>query len=164
MKPANRAPYTEDEARAGMELAIAIGRRKAIQQLGISHSTFQNWTQKYPQIWSDLKAGDPEAQRKGFAKSLEDLAQEGMALEHEAIEVAQAKLKGADLKELAAIIKATAASRQAATVGARTVMGEADVVEHNVNFPQLEQAMQAILEQAAPPALPVVNEAEYESR
>lgn len=155
-----RPNYSDDEKKAALELAIAIGRREAVRQLNISPSAFQRWTQQFPQFWSDLKAGDPEQQRKGFAKSLEDLAAEGMSVEHEALWRAHDQLKTSDPKETAAILKAAAASRQTAIIGAKQVLGEPDVVEHNINFPAIEAAMERLLEGHEPPALQVANEAE----
>jgi hypothetical protein len=158
----NLKRYTEDEAKAGMELAIAVGRRQAVKALGISNSTFQKWTVKYAQYWSDLKAGDPEAERKGFSKGLEELAQDYMVAEQDLIDQIQdGKFKPENAKEAAALIKAMGSSRQTATVGARSVAGEHEVVEHNINFPQIEAAMERILSAQAPQtALPVPNEAE----
>lgn len=154
--------YTREEALAAMELAVAIGRRAAVRQLGISNGTFQRWTVKYPQEWSDLRAGDPDAQKKGFSKSLEELAQEYIAAEHDILdEISDGQFKPKDAKEAAALLKAMGSSRQTATVGARGAMNEPELHEHNINFPQIEQAMERLLASAAPaPALQVPNEAE----
>lgn len=145
-----------------MELAVAIGRRAAVRQLGISNHTFQKWTVKYPQEWSDLRAGDPDAQKNGFSKSLEELAHEYLAAEHDLLDkIADGENAPKDAKEAAALIKAMGSSRQAATVGSRTVVGAADLVEHTINFPALEQAMERLLDSApSAPALEVRNEAD----
>lgn len=161
-KPQKR--YTDDEKRAALELGAAVGRRAAIRQLGISPHSFQNWTEEFPELWSDLRAGDREAQKHGFAQRLEDLAEQYSVLEFEALQRAERLIKTADPKELAALIKAMGASRGVAAMGARSLRGEdAEHVEVDINFPQLEKAAEAILARAGtPPALPVANLAELD--
>jgi transposase-like protein len=46
--------YAEEEKKAALELGAAVGRNAAVRQLGISKSTFQQWTELYPELWSDL--------------------------------------------------------------------------------------------------------------
>jgi hypothetical protein len=155
--------YTEAEKLAALELGAALGRNAAVRQLGISKHTFQRWTEEFPKQWSDLRAADPEAQKRGYARSLEDLAQSYAALEFQAMERIEALLPRADAKETAALVKAMGSSRGVATVGARAVLNEdREIVEHNINFPALEQAMERLMEHAPAPQLPlhVDNEAE----
>lgn len=149
--------YTDEEKKAALELGAALGRNAAVRELGISKSTFQQWTEAFPQLWSDLRAGDREAQKRGYARTLEDLAQQYAAMEFSALERAEGLIKGASVKDTAALIKAMGASRGVATVGARAVLGEdREIVEHNINFPALEQAMERLLERApAPQELPI---------
>lgn len=155
-KPART--YSEEEAKAALELGAALGRRAAIRQLGISSATFQKWTEQYPELWSDLRANDPKAQRHGFARRLEDLAESYTAVEFEALERAEKLIKGADAKEAAALIKALGSARMAATTGSRQVAGDPVEHDHNINFPQLEAAIERLLEKAgAPPELPPVQ-------
>jgi hypothetical protein len=158
--------YTEEEKLAALELAAAVGRRAAVRQLGISASTFQRWTETYPQQWSDLRAGDLEAQKQGYAQRLEDLAEQYATLEFQALERVESVLPQSGPKEIAGIIKALGASRGVAAVGARAARGEdRDIVEHNINFPALEAAMERLLERGdQAPQLPthVENEAEHE--
>jgi hypothetical protein len=155
--------YAEEEKKAALELGAAVGRNAAVRQLGISKSTFQQWTELYPELWSDLRRGDREAQKLGIAGRLEDLAEQYTSLEFEALERAEKLIKTADAKELAALIKAMGGSRGVASVGARALRGEdAERVEHNINFPQIEQALERVLAQAPQPALVVENEAERE--
>jgi hypothetical protein len=156
--------YDEAEHKAALELGAAVGRNAAVRQLGISKATFQSWTEKYPEYWSSLRAGDREAQKLGFAGRLEDLAEQYTSLEFDALERAEKLIKTADPKELAALIKAMGSSRGVATVGARGLRGEdAQHIEVTHDFPLLEQAAAAILERANPqPALVVENEAEAE--
>ena len=154
--------YDEAQKKAALELGAAVGRNAAVRQLGIAKSTFQRWTEQYPEFWSDLRAGDREAQKHGFAQRLEDLADQYTAMEFAALERAEKLIRTADAKELAALVKAMGGSRGVATVGARGFRGEDhEVVDHNINFPQLERAVEAVLDRAGPPpALPVRNEAE----
>ena len=162
-KPQKR--YTVEEKHAALELAAAVGRRAAIRQLGISPHSLQNWIEDYPELWSDLRAGDREAQKHGFAQRLEDLAEQYSVLEFEALQRAERLIKTADPKELAALIKAMGASRGVAAVGARSLRGEdAEHVEIDINFPQIEKAAEAILATVGPPpALPVANVAEADA-
>lgn len=162
----NHAPkpvYDETEKKAALELAAAMGRRAAIRELGISSSTFQRWTEEYPEFWSDLRAGDPDVQKRRFAQRLEDLADRYLSAEHAVLErVEEHLIKSADAKEAAALMKAMGSSRMAATTGSRQIVPEAEVVEHNINFPQLEQAMERLLSASAPqPALTVHSEVEF---
>lgn len=153
--------YSDEEVHAALELGAAVGRNAAVRQLGISKSTFQAWTERHPQLWSDLQSGDRQAQKRRIAGNLEDLADQYTSMEFEALERAEKLIKTADAKELAGLIKAMGASRGLATVGARATRGEdAQVIEHNINFGALEAAANAILERAKPPALVVENEAE----
>lgn len=153
--------YTEEEKLAALELGAALGRNAAVRQLNISKATFQRWTEEYPREWSDLRAGDREAQKLGIAQRLEDLAENYTAMEQAALERVETLLPRANAKEIAGLIKAMGASRGVASVGARAARGEDNPDrEININFPAIEAAMERLLEQAAPaPALPVANEA-----
>lgn len=154
--------YSVEDRHAALELAATVGIAPAARQLGVPRRTIYRWVDMYPQLWSDLRAGDPEAHKRGFAVKLEDLAARYAEAEHMALDRAEQILQGANAKEIAAIMKAMGSSRQAATLGARTVMGDdhADV-DVNINFPQIEQAMERLLGAAGPPpALLVANEAE----
>lgn len=154
--------YEESEKRAALELGAAVGRNAATRKLQISKSTFQKWTEEFPELWSDLRRGDREAQKLGIAGRLEDLAEQYSALEFEALERAEKLIKTADPKELAGLIKAMGSSRGVAAVGARALRGEdTQHVQHDINFPMLEAAAAAILERASvpQPALVVTNEA-----
>lgn len=157
--PENAIP--EADRLAALELAAAVGPKAASRHLGIARASIYRWIDLYPQQWSDMRAGDPEANRRGIARRLEDLASRYGEAEHELLDRVQDKLiKTADAKEAAALIKAMGSSRQTATVGARATLGEPEVVEHNINFPQIERAMEQLLNQSQQPALPVPNEAE----
>jgi hypothetical protein len=151
-----------EEEKAALELAIAVGRRAAIRQLGISSATFQKWTEKHAQYWSDLRANDPEAQEKRYVQRLEDVAENALSVEHKAIERAESLIDGASAKDLSGLMKAITGSRATASAGVRAAKNEPDRVEHTINFPALEQAMERLLDQGGPslPALPVENEAE----
>lgn len=155
--------YSVEERHAALELAASVGVKPAAEQLGVPRGTIYRWINFYPQLWSDLRAGDPEVQRKGIARRLDDLAERYTDTEHEILDKIETMLaSGAtlDAKSLAALVKSVGSSRHGATVGARAVLGEPDRVEHTINFPQIEQAMERLLEQGRAPALPVPNEAE----
>lgn len=154
--------YSEEQRLAALELAAAVGPKPAAQHLGIARASIYRWINMYPREWSDLRAGDPEAQKRGIATRLEDLADRYAAAEHDMLDRVEDTLIGnADAKEAAALLKAMGSSRQTATVGARAARGDDhDIHEHNINFPQLEAAMELLLNGAPAPALPVPNEAE----
>ena len=161
---APRPEYTESEKKAALELAAAMGRRAAIRELGISSATFQRWTEQFPELWSDLRAGDPDVQKRRFAMRLEDLAERYLGAEHDLLTRMEDKLiPTADPKESAAMLKAMASGRMAATTGSRQIVPEVEHVEHNINFPALEQAMERLLDGAPQPALVVDNEAERDT-
>lgn len=157
--PENAIP--EPDRLAALELAAAVGPKAASEHLGISRASVYRWMNLYPQQWSDMRAGDPEANKRGIARRLEDLADRYGEAEHQLLDRVEETLIGnADAKEAAALIKAMGGSRQTATVGARATMGETEVHEHNINFPAIERAMELILKQGAEqPALQVENEA-----
>lgn len=158
----NTKTYTEEERHAALELAAAVGIAPAARQLDVTRKTLHRWIDRYPKFWSDLRAGDPAAHRKGFAYRLEDLADRYVATEHDILDdIEDGKIKAKDAKEAAALLKAMGSSRQAAVAGVRSISGDPDqVVEHTINFPALEQAMEQLLGTAAiPPALVVENEA-----
>lgn len=152
--------YTEEEQIAALELGATMGRRAAVRHLGISPHAFQRWTEKHAKLWSDLRAQDPEVQKQQYARRLEDLAEDAMAVEHDAIARASSLLKDASAKDTAALLKGLSTSRATAVAGGRATRGEPDIHEHNINFPDLEAAMERLLGGGAPPALPVRNEAE----
>lgn len=153
--------YTDEEKLAALELGAAVGRNAACRQLGISKASFQNWTEEFPEHWSNLRAGDRDAQKHGFAQRLEDLAEQYTSLEFEALARAEKLIKTADPKELAALIRAMGASRGVANVGARGLRGEdAQHLEIDINFPAIEAAAAAVLERAAPSPILVENVAE----
>ena len=161
---APRPEYTESEKKAALELGAAMGRNAAVRELGISKATFQRWTEQFPELWSDLRAGDPEVQKRRFAQRLEDLAERYLGAEHDLLNrVEENLIPKADPKEAAALIKALGSSRMAATTGSRQIVPEVEHVEHNINFPALEQAMERLLDSAPQPALVVANEAERDT-
>ena len=148
-RPATRV-YTESERHAALELAATAGRRAASRQLGVSTATIQKWIEKYPALWSDLRAANPDVQKRGFARRLEDLAEDYLVNEHDAIARAAKLLPEADAKETAALMKAMGSARMAATTGSRQVLPEAEIHEHNINFPALEAAIERLLDSATP--------------
>jgi transposase len=153
--------YTETERQAALELAANTSIKAAAEHLGISRKTIYAWIDKYPKLWSELQA-DPKHGKRKIAERLEVLADRYTAAEHDLLDqIEVGTIQAKDAKEAAALLKAFGSSRQAAVAGSRTISGEPETVQHNINFPQLEQAMQAILAQAPPPPpLPVPNEAE----
>lgn len=153
--------YDEEEIHAALELAASVGVKPAADKLGLNRSSIYRWINKYPQFWSDLRAGDPNVGRRKVAQRLEDLADRYLSAEHDLLEkIEDGKIEVKDAKEAAALAKAMGSSRHAAIAGVRTISGESDVVQHNINFPALEQAMERLLEGAQPPALPTPNLAE----
>lgn len=139
--------YSEDEVRAALELSATIGIKPASRELKIGRATIYRWIDRHAELWSDLNSGK-EKHRFGFAAQLEHLAERYAGAEHDALERIEEKLDEGDLdaKELAALVKAMGSSRGVAAAGARAARGDHDVVEHQINFPQLERAMQALLE------------------
>lgn len=151
---------TPEQLQVALEFAAIHGFRAAGRRLGVAHTTVMRWAEANPELWSDLRAGDREAQKKGFAQRLEDLAESYTAVEQDAIERAAKLLKSADAKETAALIKSMGSARTGAAASARAARGEdADKVEVDINFPALEQAMERVLGRAQPQPLLVDNEA-----
>lgn len=163
-KVTRRRTFTREDKLAALALGGAIGRRAACKELGLSHSVFQRFTEEFPKEWSEAIQGrDPEQIGKSLAAQFEELIEGYTEAEQEAITQALSLLKdkNADLdaKELAALIKAMGSSRGVAAVNARQARGEPDKnIDVNINFPQLEQAAEAILAKApTAPALPAPN-------
>lgn len=156
-----RNKYSEDFKLKALKLGAARGRRTAIRELGISSASFQTWTERYPKEWSEALAERDAEIGKELAIQFEELIEGYTEAEQKAIGKVLAKLDDDDLdaKELAALVKALGSSRGVAAVNARQARGEPDkTVDVNVNFPQLEQAAEAILAKAPPrPALQVEN-------
>lgn len=149
--------YTEDEKKAALELAARIGTRAAAKELGTYPVTIRRFRDQLPEFWSDLMAGGDTRPytRRRTADNLEDLAEQYIEREFEAIDRAEKLIKTADAKELAALMKAMGSSRGVATAGARGYRGEdSQVIEHNINFDVLERAAAAIMDRVGPPALP----------
>ena len=143
--------YTEDEQKAALELAAAIGPTAAGRQLDINRATIYKWAQVHAKLWSDLRAGDPTVQRRNFAIRLEDLADRYGATENDLLDQIDAgRHAPKDAKEAAALLKAMSSGRMAAVAGARQMSGEPETVEHTINFPALEQAMERLLGQGGP--------------
>ena len=152
--------FSEADRKAAMELAATVGVKPAAEHLGISRASIYRWIDMYPTYWSDLKKGDRAAQKLNIAGQLENLADRYTAFEHEALDRAETLIKTADAKGAAALIRASSGARGVAAVGAARMREEdREVIEHQINVPQLEQAMQALLGQAPQPVL-VENVAE----
>lgn len=152
VKPRNGLPFPEESAKAGLELAATIGIKPAARELGVSTTTIYSWQRRYPSYWSDLRAGEAAAFKQGFATRLEDLADRYAETEQDALDKVDKLLESGALgaKDVAALIKAMGSSRGVATVGARAVRGEDKAQELNINFPQLEAAMEQLLNNAPP--------------
>ena len=168
-QPARRT-FNEEYKLKALELGGAIGRRAAIRELGISPSVFQRFTEQYPKQWSEaIRGRDPELIGKALAAQFEELIEGYTEAEQKAVQRAldlltdgdedeEGAVRKLDAKETAALIKAMGSSRGVAAVNARQARGEPDkTVDVNINFPQLEQAAEAILAAAPPPPLPVPN-------
>lgn len=155
MKGDTQRHYADEEQKAALELAAAVGISPAAAQLDVTRRTLYKWIEKWPTLWSDLRAGDPTAQRRGVAMRLEDLAERYRDNEHDLLSLVESgHIVPKDAKELAGLLKAMGSSRQTATLGARSASGEPDHVEHTLNFPALEQAMERLLGAAPTPQLP----------
>jgi transposase-like protein len=145
--------YDVSEHHAALELSASVGISEAARSLGLHRSAIYRWIQKYPQLWSDLRANDPNAGRRGMAQRLEDLADRYRSNEHDLLDKIEAgELAPKDAKEAAALLKAMGSSRQTATVGARQITGEPEHHELTINFAGIEQAMERLLGQAPEPA------------
>lgn len=154
--------YSDDEKHAALELAAQLGVRPAARHLGITSKTLYRWASDFPQLWSDLRAGDTNATKTRVAANLVDLAERYAEAENDLLEkIEDGDIAATDAKEAAALLKAMGSSRQAAVAGARTVSGEPEQHEHTINFPAIEQAMERLLggggQNPATPALVVEN-------
>ena len=157
-----RREWTDDQKKDALRLAASIGTRPAARELDITTTNLFNWKRKFPEFWSSLLQGTQEDERtKQFAHRLEDLADVYADVELEAIDRAAKLIPEADGKELAALLKGFSTGRATAITGARNVRGEpGQSAELTINFPALEQAMEALLNGGQQQALPVPNEAE----
>jgi transposase-like protein len=152
--------YSDEERTAALELAANTSIMGAAKALGITRGTLYDWIRKYPEKWSDLRA-DPTAGKRKVAQQLDVLVERYTDVEHDMLDkVESGEIVAQDAKEAAALMKAFGGNRQAAIAGSRSISGDPDVVEHNVNFPQIEKLMAQMLETAQQPALVVPNEAE----
>lgn len=154
--------YSEDFKLKALALMGARGRNAAARELGVSKATLQTWTEKYPVEWSEaIRGRDGGDIQKELAAQFEELIEGYTEAEQKALGRALETLDDPDLdaRDIAALIKAMGSSRGVAAVNARQARGEPDKsVDVNINFPQLEQAAEAILAQAPQrPALPVEN-------
>jgi hypothetical protein len=150
--------YAEADKLAALELAATVGVLPASKHLNVSRQSIYRWMAEYPKLWSDLRANDPNAGRRGLAMRLEDLADRYRAAEHDLLDRVEDELIAkADPKEAAALMKAMGSSRQAAVAGVRSISGEPETHEHNINFPALEAAMERLLEGAQPPEPPAIE-------
>jgi transposase-like protein len=155
-KPRNGLAYTQEQQLAGLELAATIGIYAAARELQVSPTTLYRWQRNHPKELSDMRAGEKEAFKHGFAQRLEDLADKYTEAEDQALEKVIEKIEAGNLdaKELAALIKAMGSSRGVATVGARATRGEDQQNSTlNINFPNLEAAMERLLGGPAPAAI-----------
>ena len=151
--------FSEDDRKAALELAATVGVKPAAEHLGVARASIYRWIDMYPRYWSDLKAGDREAQRRNIAGQLENLADRYAAAEHDALDRAEELLPHTDAKGTAALIRAFAGGRGVAAAGARSMRDEdRERTEVTINVPQLERAMQALLNQADRPEPPVLVE------
>lgn len=160
--------YSEAEHHAALELAATVGVSAAARQLGLQRKQLYRWREKYPQLWSDLSAGDPTVGRRRIAQSLETLADRYASAEHDLLDsIEDGVIKAKDAKDAAALLKGMSSGRAAAIAGARTISGDPEVHEHNINFPQIEAAMERLLEiggtRAQPALVPTAVEGTAEA-
>jgi transposase-like protein len=175
--PRKPRTFSEEDKQAALRLAATIGLRAASRELDISKSVLHNWKKAYPQLWSDLRAGNVDKYQQNFANRLEELADEYADVEALAAREAFKRIKKGqtvldndgelvenvplDAKELAALIKALSSGRANAVLNTRAVRGEpTERIEHTLNIPALETAMEQLLAQAPP--VKVLNEAEQD--
>jgi transposase len=151
--------YTEEEMLAVLELAATTSIKNAARVTSVTRNTIYRWIDRYPERWSALVV-EPSRGKRKVAQKLDVLVERYTELEHDMLEDLEKRDTPEDPKELAAVLKAVGSNRQAAVAGSRSISGDPEVHEHNINFPQIEAMMARMLEQAAPPALQVENEAE----
>lgn len=144
-------PRSREEKIGALEVVAQIGFRQAAKELGVGKRQLEDWRNEFPKEYSDFRAGRNEEYRKAFAAKLEDLAEHYTDAEELAVQRAIDALESGDTdpKELAALIKAMGSSRGNAVLNARQSRGEPDKsFDLNINFPQIEQAAEAILSRA----------------
>jgi transposase len=152
--------YTEEEMFAVLELAATTSIKNAARVTDVARNTIYRWIDRYPDKWSDLVV-DPTKGKRKVAQKLDVLVERYTAVEHEMLNDLEKRETPQDPKELAAVLKAVGSNRQAAVAGSRSISGDPEVHEHNVNFPAIEALMADMLASVKPPAaLPVPNEAD----
>lgn len=147
--------FSDDDKRAALRLAAEIGVRPAARELELSLSAIARWKKQFPELWSDLTSGRIDDRPTAFAQTLDELAEEYADVEREALERAAKLLPRADGKEVAALMKGLSTGRATAIAGSQRLRGVPDETsELRVSFPQIEQALEALLGSAERPALP----------
>jgi transposase len=148
--------YTEEEMLAVLELAATTSIKNAARVTSVTRNTIYRWIDRYPERWSALVVEPSRGKRKVAV-----LVERYTELEHDMLEDLEKRDTPEDPKELAAVLKAVGSNRQAAVAGSRSISGDPEVHEHNVNFPAIEALMADMLASVKPPAaLPVPNEAD----
>lgn len=144
-------PTTREEEIRAVELAAVHGAKATADKLGIKPKTLENWCyRKYRKQYAEFREGKMSEWRSAFAANMEDLAEQYGEAEKLAVEEALKLLRSGDVdaKEIAALVKSMGSSRATAASTAHRARGEhdhKDVLE--INFPQLEQALELARQQ-----------------
>lgn len=160
--PSSALTY-EDKLRA-VELAAVHGITSTAEKLGLELKTLESWCYRsHRKQYAEFREGKMSEWRSSFAAGMEDLAEKYGEAETLAVEQALKLLRSGDVdaKEIAALVKSMGSSRATAASTAHRARGDADSKsELEINFPALEQAMEALLGRKGP--TPVIDVTSHE--
>lgn len=143
--------YPDDFVDKALALAATIGIRPAARQLEIPFQTLDRWT-KHPEAaarWSELRRIHAPKWRERAAVPLEQLVDEYSEALAKALAKADRAIEEMDPKDLGNFIRSIAVAQGVAADHVGKLRGQpTHVTEVNVNVPQLEQAMQKLLNEA----------------
>lgn len=140
--------HTREQKLQAVELAAVHGPTKTARALKIPTGTLTVWCyQDFRNEYTSFREGQISEWRRSFAAEMEDLAQNYGEVERKALDVAERLLEDPDVeaKDVASLIKGMGAARSSASSVGGKARGEPDeVVQHQINFPQLERIAAAI--------------------
>jgi hypothetical protein len=150
-----------------LALAATIGLRSAAEQLAIPYPTVQAWT-KHPrnaERWAELRRIHAPKWRERAAIPLEELVDSYSEKLVKALQKADESLEKMEPRDIPNYIRSIAVAQGVAADHVAKLRGQpTHVTQVNFNAPQLEQAMQELLNQAVDstaeelPALPAQAE------
>lgn len=142
--------YSELQIEEGLLAAATLGIRPAARRLDIPWETVRDWTKHHQERYAELRTTVAAKVREQAAATWEDHAQELLDLQGELVQGFRTELDRIEPKDKPNAIKAVNVAAGIATDKANSLRDRPTVtVEHNINMPQIDKAIDVLLNRGA---------------